>query len=256
MGGQLTLAEDGAYDDLISKRQYQIEEGALHAEESLEYPKELFAHYDGVTVKEMPASWGESVTIMRVRVAGMKQGASQLRVPGPHPNPLQIPNAGRNALLHLPIGYVVGTDHCQLSLQLYHRLSHLLRRTRIQLTNVEMPLEPAYAGDWSAWGALTGTGGASAKHLFPGMHYRSTKDGAVEVTWHSNDTHTAQAKLVAGDQPAETAESATPHDREDGSVLTLHWTQGRLHSLFVVCCCVLMVGSRPLGAMRLFRAGH
>ena len=41
--------------------------------------RDLYVHVDAVRVKNVPATWGRSVTVIKLRISGMRQGTNQLR---------------------------------------------------------------------------------------------------------------------------------------------------------------------------------
>ena len=79
-GNHFELMESGGAREMKEERTRQVNAGELNADVFLRCKRlRMFVHMDAAKAKGLPAAWGKSITVFKVRVAGMKSGVCQLR---------------------------------------------------------------------------------------------------------------------------------------------------------------------------------
>ena len=178
-----SLMSNGGYAGLLVRA--EVHGNALLGEK-MRADQSLWLHFDGAHSDGLPKVWGDTVTVLKIRLRGMKQGCSQLRVPHPPPPSFETvkslpaksgfksrsPCHGwvRNEALHMPVAFALAKDNQQLSLQLFHTANRLICAMLLQYSTVEIQLRSAFSGDWLARKGVTGTKGASSTHPYDPCH--------------------------------------------------------------------------------------
>jgi len=76
----LQLMQDGGYENLLDVRTQQITSGELNEDAKLRRTCSMFLFMDGAATEGVPEDWGPSVTVVKTKVKGMKEGVCQLRM--------------------------------------------------------------------------------------------------------------------------------------------------------------------------------